>query len=265
MADYLHYGSTGPDVAALQQILREQGFLKEPESHFQRLTRNAVIAFQQRHIGENGNPLRVTGVVDAPTMWALQNPSGDAQRSFIQPEIPAGLTPQRKAVLQQALEQHAKGVSEQPDGSNWSDDIAQYGGAKGTLWGCFFWSWCHKQWNGRYPLRAKFGYPRSAWFRARSVNRAFSPGSYLPIPGDAFVSMHEEGGKIIGKGHIGFVLRVEVSEGKVTRFNTIEGNAGNRVKVGLRRADDPSLMGFINPYPADEQPGNWIFGVNEPN
>ena len=71
-------------------------------------------------------------------------------------------------------------------------------------------------------------------------------GTYVPRPGDAFVMLYKSDGGKERRGHIGYVLRVDPVTG---RFNTIEGNCGNRVKVGLRDYDDdPRIAGFINFY-----------------
>jgi hypothetical protein len=44
-------------------------------------------------------------------------------------------------------------------------------------------------------------------------------------------------------GHIGFVLQV-ANDGN--SYNTVEGNCGNRIKIGRRDMGDPLLRGFIN-------------------
>jgi hypothetical protein len=86
-------------------------------------------------------------------------------------------------------------------------------------------------------------------------------GAYIPIPGDAFVMLYRNGGAFTGRGHIGFVLRVEVIGGSATAIDTVEGNAGNRVKVGHRSLTAPAIVGFINQYPDDAQPTDWKTGL----
>ena len=39
------------------------------------------------------------------------------------------------------------------------------------------------------------------------------------------------------------------------------GNAGNRVKVGKRNLSGQDIIGFINNFPADEQPEDWEMGL----
>ena len=85
---------------------------------------------------------------------------------------------------------------------------------------------------------------------------------YMPIPGDAFVMLYRNSrGQPTGMGHIGFVLRVQESGGRATAINTLEGNCGNRVKLGRRDLASPDIVGFINNFPADEQPQGWERGL----
>ncbi len=44
-------------------------------------------------------------------------------------------------------------------------------------------------------------------------------------------------------------------------INTVEGNAGNRVKVGMRELASRDIVGFINNFSADEQPTGWEQGL----
>lgn len=41
----------------------------------------------------------------------------------------------------------------------------------------------------------------------------------------------------------------------------MEGNAGNRVKVGMRELASRDIVGFINNFSADEQPTGWEQGL----
>lgn len=248
----------------LQQILMDQGYSREaPTGSFLRQTFESVVFFQQTHIGKDGNFLNVDGVVGERTKWAINNPSGDAQRSFIKAEIPAGLGPTRREVLELAVAEYNNDVAEDPDGSCWGSGIDKYGGTPGSPWACFFWSWCVSQKDGRFPLRAKFGQTKSAWHRAKALDKAHDKNGYCPIPGDACIIHTQINGKFVGKGHIGIVLRVEMQDGVATRINTIEGKFGNRLKVAVRDLSDRNLIGFINQYPEDEQQLNFESGVFE--
>ena len=44
-------------------------------------------------------------------------------------------------------------------------------------------------------------------------------------------------------GHISFVLQLACD---AKSYNTVEGNCGNRVKIGRRNLDDSQLRGFID-------------------
>jgi hypothetical protein len=64
-----------------------------------------------------------------------------------------------------------------------------------------------------------------------------------------------------GTGRIGFVLRV-VKARNATAFSTLEGNCGNRVKVGCRQMDQSILVGFVYQYSAREKkPRRWKTGL----
>jgi hypothetical protein len=84
----------------------------------------------------------------------------------------------------------------------------------------------------------------TAWQHATKHGR-WEPndGQHVPIPGDAFLILHEDPTKGWCTGHIGFVLQVAEDAKSI---NTVEGNCGNRVKIGRRLLSDPKLRGFIN-------------------
>jgi hypothetical protein len=71
----------------------------------------------------------------------------------------------------------------------------------------------------------------------------------------------DEDGNLTKTGHIGFVMRVALQDGKAVAINTIEGNAGNRVKIGRRKLTDDRIVGFINNFPENEQPAEWETGL----
>jgi hypothetical protein len=210
------------------------------------------------HLGPKGLPLDVDGVVGPDTWWALFNASGEAQRSHIKAHIPGGLGPQRKSLLEVALGEHGKDVKEEPGGSNRGPHVDRYlpdhvkkPGEAGPPWCCFFYSWVAKEALGGWPLGKREGGCASA--RAQAGKLGLWIPKYLaqekqhPIPGDAFVM--DKGG---GHGHIGYVLRVS-EDG--TSINTLEGNCGNRVKLGLRSLSDPQIVGFIDNVPHEQTTG----------
>ena len=263
----LEFGDKGEEVKVLQRLLKDQGYFKGAvKGNFLKLTKEAVIYFQQTHLGPDGENLASDGVVGTNTWWALRHPSGSPQRSGLPGEIPKGLTPKRQAVLRVALAEHAAGVKEIPDGANSGDGVDKYILA-GTqpAWCCYFWSWVDKQALGSYSLKARLGRVSTAFEKARSRKFARQKGDYMPIPGDAFImatSDAEKGKyKFTGNGHIGFVLRVEVKNGKAVAINTVEGNSSNRVKLGSRKLSDAAIVGFINNFGKNEQPTGWETGL----
>ncbi len=258
----LKYGDTGAEVKELQRILQEQGFLKgDIDEKFLKRVKDAVIYFQETHVGPDGEFLTSDGVVGAATWWALRNPVGEAQKSYLIGSIPDGLTPLRIKQLEIALREHQQGVHEDPNGSNSGDSVSKYGGNKNP-WCCYFWSWCNKQCFGVYSLKAQYGLNSAAWDKAKALGMTRPKEGYLPIPGDAFMMFYrDKDGKLSKTGHIGFVLRVEVKDGKAVAINTIEGNTSNRVKIGKRDLADATIVGFINNFPPDEQPTNWETGL----
>ena len=261
----LKFGQDGDEVKLLQSLLQSQGYFTGAVlGHFQEKTRQAVIYFQQTHLGPNGQPLEVDGKVGDNTWWALYHPSGAAQRSNIPSHPSGGLTPMRAKVMDVAAAEHQASVHEDPDGSNWGDGVIKYlqeGDSMANPWCCFFWSWCVHHAIGDYPFGKAMGHVLTTWQKAKGQGWAKEKKSYSPVPGDAFVMLYQDkAGKLVGTGHIGFVLRVDKAT-NAKAFNTIEGNCGNRVKVGLRQIDQSTLVGFINQYPVEEQPTDWQTGL----
>ncbi len=256
-------GDRGSEVSRLQTILKAQGFFKGPISgRFHKLTLEAVYYFQQTHLGPNGKPLGVDGILGPNTWWALEHPSGRLQKSRLPSRIPRRLTSKRKRQLEIALAEHDDDVHEDPDGSNWGDGVIKYGGQQGWPWCCLFWSWCSRECFGHYPLKARHASCKRAWEKTQTLGMNRRKGKYIPIPGDTFLMLYKDKkGNFTGKGHIGFVIRVRVKDGRAVAINTVEGNCGNRVKVGERSLLDTGIVGFINPFPAHEQPRNWERGL----
>lgn len=263
----LSYGDKGAWVKVVQQLLKEQGFFKgSVRGNFLKLTRDAVLYFQHTHLGPIGEFLESDGIVGPDTWWALRNPVGRPQASNLSRKIPRGLTPKRLEALMIALDEHKAGVKEDPNGSNAGDGVTKYlPGGKGAYWCCYFWSWVNRKTFPTYSLGARYGRVSSAFAKARELGLARQKGSYIPIPGDAFImaTSKAEAGRFefTGTGHIGFVLRVEVAGNRAVAINTVEGNSGNRVKLGRRSLSDPAIVGYINNYDADEQPTAWQRGL----
>jgi len=84
-----------PDVVHLQRLLSSHGYFKDripPNGIFEDVTHENVVVFQLQHVDVRGTPLEADGIVGKKTWWALENPSGDAQRNHFQPIIPDGKT-----------------------------------------------------------------------------------------------------------------------------------------------------------------------------
>lgn len=228
-----------PDVVGLQGLLSSHGYFEgrtPPNGIFEDVTYENVVLFQLQHIDTEGVALEPDGVVGEKTWWALNNPSGDAQRNHFQPVIPEGLTARRRQLLELIYEEHAKPVFEVPDGSNRSLDIDGYWGQTGVIgrpWCCAFVSWSLNEVLGSYPVGGKhhLGVQRM-WRAALQANME----SLNPKPGDVFIQI-----KSGGKGHTGFVVGVS-PDGQF--IYTGEGNCGNRLKIG-RRANT-SINHFID-------------------
>ncbi len=135
------------------------------------------------------------------------------------------------------------------------------GDSPANPWCCFFWSWCVYRALGEYAFGEPMGHVLATWRRAKTKGCAVDKAGYAPVPGDAFVMLFkDDSGKLKGTGHIGFVLRVDKAR-NATAFNTVEGNCGNRVKVGRRQMDQSTLVGFINQYSLEKQPSGWESGL----
>lgn len=255
----LRYRSTGRHVERVQRILAREGHYDGAiDGKYGRRMEDAVAYFQQTHLGKDGCPLGVDGIVGPATWWALRNPHGKPQRSHIDPRIPEGLAPSRVDILETALQEHAAGVCEKPNGANRGDGVDKYlpkwrvDSKRGAPWCAFFWCWAMREALGTYPFRRRLGSVYSC-YRAADKQGLWKPAEADPIPGDAFV-MLSKGTARRGSGHIGFVLRVEGD-----RFNTVEGNAGNRVKVGLRERRE--VVGWIRAVADGDDAADFERGV----
>ena len=251
----LRFGSKGQDVARLVKLLEKRGIPPRPPvtaaaPAFGRAIENSVLYFQMTHQGENGKWLGVDGVVGPATWWALNNATGKNQRTFLEAGIPRGIEGLRRQLLETAVKQH--GVRESKTRANRGKEVDKFLPSwitndphrEGLAWCCYFVSWVARQVYGRHILGQPVASCWVAWKRAREKNRwIHNDGRQLPTPGDAFVMLYGDPHKGRCSGHIGFVLQV-AKNGK--SINTVEGNCGNRVKIGLRQLGDPTIKGFIN-------------------
>lgn len=172
--------------------------------------------------------------------WSLRAVTGDL--------IPQGLGPLRTRILETAIKY--LGVAESPPGSNrgprieawWPEWVKiKYRDVRepGPEWCAIYTSHVLKEALGEMPKGLRFRLSSLAMRDDAEQAAIWKPKeSEMPVPGDAFVM--DKGGN---KGHIGFVLRVDKY---ADFFETIEGNSGNRVRVGLREIADPTLVGFVH-------------------
>lgn len=262
----LSYGRTGEDVKLVQEILLAEGFFQgTPRGNFLELTDAAVRYFQNTHIDREGDFLKPDGVVGPKTWWALHNPHGSAQRSYIPTEEIDVLDSPRVDVLEYFRKRHAKGIHEDPNGSNYGDGVTPVVNACGFKYGI---AWClaeqsaaEKEVFGDAPLGSMHVHCSTFYNEAQKWSRAFRKDSgYKPIPGDiAIFNYRNARAKVLtGPGHAVRVANVS-KDGKA--FNTYGGNEGNRLKFGLRRTSEASLVGFVNLFEDEKSPPKFPQGV----
>lgn len=252
---FLKFGSEGPAVARLVELLTSHGCPPRPPvtsetPTFGRAIENMVLYFQMTHQGPDGQWLDVDGQVGRNTWWALENAHGAAQRSFFEAGIPAGITGTRKAILETAIREH--GVREDRGRPNRGKEVDKYQPTSvtrdphkdGQPWCAYFVSWVVKEVYGKHILGQPVASVWTAYQRARKYRRWMPKDDNVPTPGDAFVMLYKDNYRNAWcTGHIGLVLQV-AKDGR--SINTVEGNCGDRVKIGKRSLDDPKIKGFIN-------------------
>lgn len=248
----LKFNSRNVNVAFLRYLLAKPtptfafnllDYAKTPPT-FDKELETDVKYFQATHLGPDGFFLEDDGIVGENTWWALLNPSGSSQRSFIDAKIPDRVYGTRLKILERAMKEYNYGVKEVPDNSNRGERIDLYTGGKAVPWCMKFVSYILRECEVRVPWDKYEGGTNSCYRKAvhAGIFSETSSVSYFPAPGDLFMIQYGD-----GKGHVGFVLRVNYDGDKLVSFNTIEGNAGNRVKIGLRFVNkEKNLVGFIN-------------------
>jgi len=260
--EILKRGDSGPEVKAVQELLVKQGwyFDGDPGGNFGPITENAVEDFQFTHLGPDGNWLKVDGMVDMDTLWALENASGDPQRHFIEATVPKGIKGDRLKTLEVGLGYWRAGVHEVPDGANKGDGVDQFIQGYGPVPWCMLWvSHVDIEANGSYALKKREASTSRALAKAKEIGIFYSKVDYDPIPGDMFIMQNKTpSGHPKGTGHIGFVLAVS-KDGQT--FQTVEANCGNRVKVGERKRSDPKLEGWIRRYDDTRNPPKYERGL----
>ena len=250
----LKFGDAGKDVIELQEKLKQLGYFNGLcEGNFLNLTKAAVLRFQTTHLDKDHMSLIANGIVDASTIWALENPNGDEQHRHLDPRIPDGLTAGRLDVLGIGYDEYGKNVREIPDGSNDSPAIRVYGPPYKVPWcmkfGCYVY---------RKAKIIDFSEAGTATFLAFAKKRGwfYSINDSSPrarMPGNGVIWQFPEGG-----GHFG----IETTLSKDGRsFNVLEGNHGNRLALTVRDDKSPHLVGFINPFEIQDQTTQFSRGL----
>lgn len=255
----LDIGDFNPHVAVAKSILNSQGFDAGTGELFDEKMQGALVAFQGSHTGSDGKPLNAIGRVGRKTWWALYNPSGPAQRGYMEPvpgvsilldNIPA----MRRAVVEAGLALWRSNVREIPDGANWGDGVStllqRVGQISPAAWCAFCSSDIHFTGTGERLLGRHRGRVRDIWDEAVRRGWAFEKGSgYTPRPGDLGVTLYRnKRGVLNGMGHIWHMIALGPRSGRGRDYNHLGGNEGNRLKLGIRNTMDDSLFGWINPF-----------------
>lgn len=251
----LRRGQSGGYVKLLQTLLASQGFFHGAVGgNFADLTGQALIHFQQTHLGSNRDTLDVDEMVGNETWWALLNPTGPAQRQMLVNEgVDVKQSDLRRSVQSICMELHNEGVKEIPDGSNTGDGVTRFHrwfGMPPDAWCCMCAVWVLWKANGEKALVKKMAKVSNLWDWAVEQGIAHAVGgSYKPRPSDMFVFIHNNRART---GHIG--LAHAISRSGQTN-DVYEGNSGNRFALRRRTVGIDDHVGWINPFgDADSAP-----------
>lgn len=265
----LRRGDHGDDVRLVQTLLQAEGYFKgTPLGNFGPVTETAVRHFQGTHIGVDGKFLEADGQVGPKTWWALFNPHGDAQRSYIPTPAPTASGSPRLRFVRYLYDMHARGIREIPDGSNYGDGVTPIVNACGFSYGIY---WClaaqayaWREVFGKPPLGAMHVHCSTFWNEALKRGMAHPKSSYVPLPGDIAIYNYngglKPGNRLTGPGHAAGVARVAVD---ARRFNALEGNVGNRFKHSIRAVAESTLVGFVNLFGDEDQRPEFERGITE--
>ena len=196
----LKFGSKGPAVAKLVELLKKHGCTPRPpvtssNPTYGRAIENMVLYFQMTHQGREGKWLSVDGAVGPNTWWALENATDASQRSFLEAGIPNGIEGKRRTLLEIAVKEHGvredRGRPNRGEVDKYQPNWATANPAKdGLPWCAYFVSWVVKQVYGRHLLGKPVASVWVAWKRANEHGRWISKNRATPTPGDAFVMLY---------------------------------------------------------------------------
>jgi hypothetical protein len=243
------FGSAGPEVRQLNQLLVEKGFLKPPvNSKFNDHTAEAVKAYQK------ANGLTVDGIVGQQTWgsfngekfppggWMLkQLPRGHSDVSGFdgpgraRPSTPVDWTPaEGNSNAEQILNTARKylGVHE---GSGNSNPFSHALGRPSEAWCADFVSFCAKKAGLSLNTASAQG------VQDYLTKHGTWKGRHNPQPGDALT--FDWSGRNGWADHVGMVEKVYQRNG-VLYVDTIEGNSSDQVRRKTYRADDPVIKGY---------------------
>jgi len=274
LARVLKYGMSGDDVKYVQEILLDQGYFKAtPLGNFKALTKEALMYFQNTHIGEDGKFLEPDGKVGERTWWALHNPTGEAQRSFVPVEedraaVINNISGDREKFLKVCYTMHVKGIREIPDGSNYGGYVTDIVNACGFKYGIY---WClaavSYAWQQAFnekPLGAMHVGCATFWNEALDMGKAHPKATYEPLPGDVAIYNYNNGllknGRLGGAGHAGVVAKLSKDK---KQFNCLEGNIGNRYKYSVRNVSEKTLVGYVNLFGDEGRRPYFALGITE--
>lgn len=228
----------------LQQVGYGAGL--QATGYYDAPTAAAVYLFQLQHVGPDARELVADRVVGPATQWALDHPSGGAQRSGYALAVATAVLPSRLLLLEALVEEYRRNVFEDPDGSNRSPHIDGYWGSTGLIglpWCCTFVSTMLHRALGRYPIGGVHHTSVQTMYR-QAVQLGLI--TTRPKPGDIFCQLHED-----GTGHTGFGTAFSLPLTGAAMAATIEGNCGNRLKHGRR--DRLTIEAWIDVFQDDQE------------
>jgi hypothetical protein len=220
----LRKGDHVPEVARLQQLLKDRGFQVAVDGEFGLKTKQAVQAFQSQDVDPHGEPLIVDGIAGPLTWWSLTHAKSSivpasAVDYALMPQVESGGSQNGRRALGVAIDEMKAGAGE-IGGNNRGPYVVKYLNGlapEGSSWCAAFVSWCFAQDPTGIPFRYTVG-ARDLLSQLKKRGWAREPGAgYQPEPGDIVIwwRVRADG----WQGHTGLVHQVRDG-----RLYTVEGN-----------------------------------------